>query len=514
MNLAQQAFRTQSPGQLDLPRIGRRLARGVALALCLGLSLGVVTATAQAQACSGDVNRDGRVDGVDLAAVLGQWGSCPAEVSSVTPGHGSVLGGTVLDIEGSGFSTGSTVRVGGALCTAVQVLSSTQMRATTPPGTAGLAPVEVTTPAGTALAPTAFTYVIQAVTSVTPTSGGFIGGTSITIAGQFLGGTTSVTIGGVPVTNLVVVDSGTLTAVTPAGSVGVADLVVSGAKGSLNVPGGFTYVAASTPPWATVIEAAPDPTVVTNASLRNAIAASGWAWRVRDNSTQIEMLLIPAGTFNMGCSASTTYACAADENPVHPVTISTPFYIGRYEVTQAQWIARMGSNPSYFQGLPNSGSRPVEQVPWIFVQSFVFGTGLRLPTEAEWEYAYRAGTSTAFHSMPGFPSGTNSDSQLGVIAWFNGNSGNQSQVVGLKAANGFGLHDMSGNVWEWVNDWYSATYYASSPSTDPQGPTTGSLRAVRGGAYTHSTNSRASFRLSRASGYSDSSIGFRVARNP
>jgi formylglycine-generating enzyme required for sulfatase activity len=485
-------------------------------------TLGVMTAaltltvsSARAQSgCSGDFNGDGRVDGVDLASVLAQWGNCPAAIDGVSPTHGSVLGGTVITLTGSGLSSATAVRVGGVLCSNLQILSSTQIRATTPAGAAGQAAIEVTAASGTAISPTAFNYVVQSVSSISPSSGGFSGGTPITITGQFLAGTTSVTVGGVLATNLVVVDANTLTAVTPAGSVGAVNVVVSGAKGSVTVTSGFTYLSVNTPSWATMLEAAPDAAVVTNPSLRNAITASGWAWRVRDNATQIEMVLIPAGAFNMGCSPSTSVACTAHENPVHTVTLTNPFYMGRYEVTQAQWTARVGVNPSSYQGQPDSATRPVDSVSWWFVQSFLSGSGLRLPTEAEWEYAYRAGTSTAFHSMPGFPTGTNSDTQLGNIAWFNGNSGGQTHPVGQKSANGFGLHDMSGNVWEWVNDWYLSTYYSSSPSTNPLGPSTGTTRVARGGAHTHSTDSRSSTRLARDPLYTDGSLGFRVARNP
>jgi formylglycine-generating enzyme required for sulfatase activity len=278
-------------------------------------------------------------------------------------------------------------------------------------------------------------------------------------------------------------------------------------------------------PWATVLEFAPNPAVVTSGSLRKAIASTGLPWRVRDNSSQIEMLLVPPGTFNMGCSASNSFGCQSDENPVHAVTLTNAFYIGRYEVTQAQWTARMGSNPSWFQSasaqvpaaqVPN---RPVEQVSWNTIQGFLSATGLRLPTEAEWEYAYRAGTTTAFHSMPGFPNGTNDDNQVGNIAWWGaysgGNSAEQTRPVGGKAANALGLHDMSGNVWEWVNDRYSSTYYASSPSTNPPGPATGSYRVLRGGSWSNGANGlRSSFRSDSTPGYSLSSFGFRVARAP
>jgi formylglycine-generating enzyme required for sulfatase activity len=274
-------------------------------------------------------------------------------------------------------------------------------------------------------------------------------------------------------------------------------------------------------PWATVLEQSPDPAIVTSASLRKAIAATDLPWRVRDNTTNIEMLLIPPGTFNMGCSASNQFGCFSGENPVHAVTLTNAFYIGRYEVTQAQWTARMGSNPSLYQSasaqvpaaeVPN---RPVDRVSWNMIQGFLAVTGMRLPTEAEWEYAYRAGTTTAFHSMPGFPNGTNDDTLVGNIAWFNGNANSQTRPVGGKAANALGLHDMSGNLWEWVNDWYSGTYYASSPSTNPPGPASGTYRVLRGGTWSYgSFDLRSSDRYGGTPGNPSIFGGFRVARAP
>ena len=137
-------------------------------------------------------------------------------------------------------------------------------------------------------------------------------------------------------------------------------------------------------------------------------------------------------------------------------------------------------------------------------------TGLRLPTEAEWEYAYRAATTTAFHSFPGYTSGTNDDTLLGNIAWY---GDTQTHAAGGKYANALGIHDMSGNVWEWCQDWYGA--YSSGSVTNPTGPTTGSPRLVRGGAYYYgSGRCRASWRGPEMPYIGNNDHGFRAARNP
>jgi formylglycine-generating enzyme required for sulfatase activity len=134
---------------------------------------------------------------------------------------------------------------------------------------------------------------------------------------------------------------------------------------------------------------------------------------------------------------------------------------------------------------------------------------MRLPSEAEWEFAYRAGTTTAFSN------GSSDDATVGAIAWESSNSGDQTHVVGGKTANPLGLHDMSGNVWEWVNDWYGSTYYSVSPSTNPLGPVSGTNRVLRGGSWLYNSNCvRSSCRASSAPGYAYYDIGFRVARNP
>jgi formylglycine-generating enzyme required for sulfatase activity len=304
---------------------------------------------------------------------------------------------------------------------------------------------------------------------------------------------------------------------TPVGTLGNADVVIAGGKGTITVVGGYRYVSVVVPSWATLVEAMPDPAVVTDVTLRVAISASGLAWRVRDTATNIEMLLVPPGTFTMGCTASNQYGCNAIENPTHLVTLTQAFYMGRYEVTQGQWMAKMGSNPSSFQGAsyPDAANRPVEYVFWNNVQGYLSATGMRVPFEAEWEYACRAGTATAFHSMPGYPNGTNDDSQVGTIAWYNANSGGQTHAVGGKAANALGFHDMLGNVWEWMNDGYAG--YSSGAQTDPLGPVAGIQRVLRGGSWTSDADLvRSSYRLIHYVGGADQyrGFGFRVARNP
>jgi formylglycine-generating enzyme required for sulfatase activity len=303
------------------------------------------------------------------------------------------------------------------------------------------------------------------------------------------------------------------------------DGIVNGADLAFVLSGWGTCPTPVVPAWATLLEQNPDPAIVTKATLRSAITATGLAWRVRDIRTGIEMVLIPPGSFQMGCSASQSYSCNSDENPVHTVTLTSAFYLGRYEVTQAQWLAEMASNPSYFQSastqvpaaqVPN---RPVEQVSWNMIQNFMFQTDMRLPTEAEWEYAYRAGTSTAYHGFTNYLNGTNVDALSGNIAWWGaydgGNSNGQTRPVGGKAGNGFGLHDMSGNVWEWVNDRYSSNYYASSPSQNPPGPASGTDRVLRGGSWYNSTfYLRASDRFNYTPGNASSDIGCRAARSP
>lgn len=290
------------------------------------------------------------------------------------------------------------------------------------------------------------------------------------------------------------------------GQAGSGDLDGNGFVGGADLGlmlGAWGYCPVTVPSWATLVEAQPNPAVVMNPVLRSAITATGLAWRVRHTATQIEMLLVPPGTFQMGCiMGSNQYGCYGSEQPVHEVTLTNAFYIGRFEVTQAQWVAKMGSNPSYFDNRPDSPSRPVDSVG---PDSYLSLTGLRLPTEAEWEYACRAGTQTPFYNN------STSDSTVGTLAWYSSNSGYGTHAVGGKAANGFGLHDMLGNVWEWVSDRYGP--YTGSPQTNPTGLPNGTPM-LRGGCFLDPTSRvRASFRESTPpnGGYI---WGFRVARSP
>lgn len=221
------------------------------------------------------------------------------------------------------------------------------------------------------------------------------------------------------------------------------------------------------------------------------------------NSIGMEMVLIPSGTFQMGSNESD------DEKPIHSVTISQSFYMGKYEVTQKEWSAIMGTDPSFFKG----DNLPVEQVSWNDIQEFIKklnqkegGEKYRLPTEAEWEYAAKAGTNTKWHF------GDN-ESQLGDYAWYSSNSNTKTHEVGQKKPNLFGLYDMHGNVWEWVQDWYGSNYYQSSPKTDPKGPSSGSRRVIRGGSWLYFAESaRSASRNFGSPEYRYNNIGFRLLR--
>ena len=260
----------------------------------------------------------------------------------------------------------------------------------------------------------------------------------------------------------------------------------------------------------------------------------------------ISLVLLAAGTFEMGCTANQT-GCTPSESPVHEVTLTNDFWLGETEVTQEQWETLMGNNPSSFGPSGNGPacglSCPVDSVNWFDALAFSNAvsaaeglpecyalsgctnaagddlecteaalagpgsaydcTGYRLPTEAEWEYAARAGTDLRY---------AGSDIVTDV-AWCTDNGSTTTQAVGLLDANGWGLVDMSGNVWEWNWDWWSEAYPSSDPVDDPVGAETGGWRILRGGSWSNGGSSaRVSRRGSATAGTDNNYFGFRLAR--
>lgn len=224
----------------------------------------------------------------------------------------------------------------------------------------------------------------------------------------------------------------------------------------------------------------------------------------------MEFIRIPAGTFLMG--AQEYEDSSSKEKPRHKVNISKAFYIGKYEVTQQQWLAVMGGvNPSNFL----SPDRPVDEVSWNNVQVFIEklnamekSSAYRLPTEAEWEYAARAGSEAAY-CYGDDPKAL----QLSQYAWYEQNSAKQTHPVGTLLPNGWGIYDMHGNVAEWVQDKYDKNYYSVSPEKDPTGPTMGKKRVVRGGSWINQPYScRSAARGYYSEDYTDSDFGFRIVR--
>ena len=199
---------------------------------------------------------------------------------------------------------------------------------------------------------------------------------------------------------------------------------------------------------------------------------------LRVKGVEYPMVYVSGGSFDMGATSEQGSDAYDGEKPVHRVTLSS-YRMGKYEVTQELWEAVMGSNPSYFKG----SRRPVECVSWDVCQEFIrklnalTGQSFRLPTEAEWEYAARGGNSSRGYKY----SGSNT---IGDVAWYSGNSENQTHNVGSKSSNELGLYDMSGNVYEWCSDWKDS--YSSSSQSNPQGPSSGSSRVFRGGSWNSS----------------------------
>ena len=223
------------------------------------------------------------------------------------------------------------------------------------------------------------------------------------------------------------------------------------------------------------------------------------------NGVSFKMIRVEGGTFMMGATSEQYSDALADEMPVHQVTLSD-YYIGETQVTQELWQAVMdGDNPSEFKG----ANRPVECVSWDDCQKFIgklnvlTGKRFRLPTEAEWEFAARGGKKSIGYKYAG-------SDNIDAVAWYDGNSGNETHPVGHKQPNELGLYDMIGNVWERCNDWYGT--YSNNAQTNPIGPGSGSSRVNRGGSwYSHARNCRSSRRSDGASSHRDDNIGLRLA---
>ena len=221
------------------------------------------------------------------------------------------------------------------------------------------------------------------------------------------------------------------------------------------------------------------------------------------NGINIEMVKVEAGSFDMGATPEMKKPYDW-EKPVHRVTLTNNYYIGKYEVTQALWKIVMGSNPSNFKG----DNLPVENVSWNNCQKFISklnkltGKSFRLPTEAEWEFAARGGNKSRGYLY----SGSNA---IGDVAWYEGNSSFMTHAVGTKQPNELGIYDMTGNVWEWCQDWYDS--YSSSPQTNPTGAVSGSYRVDRGGSWNCLARScRASCRDRCTPDYRNNSCGLRL----
>jgi len=226
---------------------------------------------------------------------------------------------------------------------------------------------------------------------------------------------------------------------------------------------------------------------------------------VMTNSIGMKFVMIPPAEFLMG-SPPDESGRSPDEGPVHRARISRGFWMGQCEVTQAQYEAVMGKNPSKFKGQ----NWPVERVSWEDATEFCEKLGqkegrrYRLPTEAEWEYACRAGTTTRF-------SYGDNDSSVGEYAWYDSNSRGKTHPVGQKKPNVFGLYDMHGNVSEWCSDWYGQDYYSISVLADPQGPLSGKCRVLRGGSWESNPSvCRSAARCAAKLGIRHSGVGFRV----
>ena len=248
-----------------------------------------------------------------------------------------------------------------------------------------------------------------------------------------------------------------------------------------------------------------DLNVVVNVMLGKDTGGTAEPYTYTVNGVAFKMVTVEGGTFTMGATAEQGELYDSDERPTHQVSLSS-FAIGATEVTQELWQAVMDSNPSYFTGDPQC---PVETVSWNECQTFIAklneltGATFRLPTEAEWEYAARGGNKSRGYMFAG-------SSTLDDVAWYALNSNSTTHAVATKSPNELGIYDMSGNVFEWCQDWYDS--YSSDAQTNPTGATWGTGRVTRGGSRLNNEwNCRVSFRYRYEPQNSDDIIGFRLA---
>ena len=240
--------------------------------------------------------------------------------------------------------------------------------------------------------------------------------------------------------------------------------------------------------------------------LFSCLLANSQDYTETSNNLNIDMVAVQGGVFAMGCTSEQDHDCWEDENPVHQVSLGD-FYMGKYEITQAQWKIVMGNNPSFFKG----DDLPVENVCWNDVQEFIrklnvqTGKQYRLPTEAEWEYACRGGARSAHYKY----SGSNT---VDSVAWYWSNSDKKTCAVGAKSPNELGIYDMSGNVYEWCSDWFGS--YNNEAKDNPTGSSSGFAHVARGGSWLDGAwYARVSYRYIGAPDYRDGSMGFRLAHN-
>lgn len=272
------------------------------------------------------------------------------------------------------------------------------------------------------------------------------------------------------------------------------------------------WTAAQPPPWATLSKVQVDYANQAGMPVATEMDLSEGA--------TLKAVLIPPGEFFMGSDVFgedlariyTEPPYHECERPLHEVGITTPFYMGVNPVTQVEYVAVMGKNPSHFTGLfgKRRDNQPAENMSWNDATEYCkkvslkAGACVRLPTEAEWEYACRAGTTSQF-------SFGDSESELGDYAWYDKNSGKKTHPVGTKKPNGWGLYDIHGNVLEWCQDWYDENYYGQSPKEDPKGPATGTGRVLRGGSWCDPPwRVRCAYSSSYTPERGSSGVGFRV----